>query len=104
MKSLLILYTGRLLGPICLKLEVIGLLIQVIWEVETQIMNLMGPADPVISNLAQSIYADRSSVWLRNVCFLFAFLSLPLPSNRSTKKSKKIDPRIRTNPFITLAH
>ena len=36
MKSLLILYTGRLLGPICLKLEVIGLLIQVIWEVETQ--------------------------------------------------------------------
>ena len=36
MKSLLILYAGRLLGPICLQLGVIDLLIQVTWEVDTQ--------------------------------------------------------------------
>ena len=36
MKSLLILYAGRLLGPICLQLGVIDLLIQVILEIDTQ--------------------------------------------------------------------
>ena len=36
MKSLLVPYAGRLLGPICLQLRVINLLIQMIWEVDTQ--------------------------------------------------------------------
>ena len=36
MKSFLILYVGRLLGPICLQIWVSDLLIQVIWEIDTQ--------------------------------------------------------------------
>ena len=36
MKPFLILYAGRLLGPISLQLGVIDLLIQVILEVDTQ--------------------------------------------------------------------
>ena len=35
MKSLLILYAGRFLGPFCLRLGVIDLLTQVILEVDT---------------------------------------------------------------------
>ena len=69
-KSLLILYAGRLLGPICLQLGVIDLLIQVIWEFDTQ------TNEPWRSNwlpnfkLSAVIYMDRSSAWLRNYRFL----------------------------------
>ena len=49
MKSLLILYTRRLLGPICLQLGVIDLL-----KLIPKQMNLGDPSDPLILNLAQS--------------------------------------------------
>ena len=70
MKSLLILYAGRLLGPICLQLGVIDLLIQVIWEVDTQTNEPWQSNWPTNFELGAVIYTDRSSAWLRNYRFL----------------------------------
>ena len=89
MKSLRILYAGRLLGPICLQLKVIDLLIQVIWEVDTKKMNLGDPTDPLIFSLAQSFTRTVRQLDYLTIGFWFSLLSLPLCSNRSKKQMKK---------------
>ena len=69
MKSLLILYAGRLLGPICLQLGVIDLLIQVTWEVDTQTNEPWPSNRPTNFKLWAVIYTDRLSAWLRKYGF-----------------------------------
>ena len=73
----------RLLGPICLQLGVINLLIQV---------NLGDPTDPLILNLAQSFTRTIRQLDYVTIGFLFVLLSLPLCSNRSKKQMKKYWP------------
>ena len=70
MKPFLILYAGRLLGPICLQLGVIDLLIQVIWEVDTQTKEPWRSNWPTNCKFIAVIYTDRSSAWLHNYRFL----------------------------------
>ena len=70
----------RLLGPICLQLGVINLLIQV---------NLGDPTDPLILNLAQSFTRTIRQLDYVTIGFLFVLLSLSLCSNRSKKQMKK---------------
>ena len=63
---------GRLLGPICLQLGVINLLIQV---------NLGDPTDPLILNLAQSFTRTIRQLDYVSKGFRFVLLSFSLRSN-----------------------
>ena len=81
----------RLLGPICLQLGVINLLIQV---------NLGDPTDPLILNLAQSFTRTIRQLDYVTIGFLFVLLSLSLCSNRSKKQMKKDSRRTRNFPGV----
>ena len=61
MKSLLILYAGLVLGPICLQLGVIDLLIQVIREVDTKTNEPWRSNSPTDFKLSAVISTDFSS-------------------------------------------
>ena len=93
MKPLLILYARGLLGPICLQLGGIILLIQVIWEVDTQTNEPWRSNWPSNFKLRAVIYTDCSSVGYVTIGFWFVLLSLSLCSNRSKKQMKKDWPK-----------
>ena len=66
-------------------------------------MNLGDPSDPLILNLAQSFTRIVHQLDYVTIGFGLSCLVCLCAVIEAKNKSKKIDPRTRMNPFITLA-